>query len=526
MQSCPKNVHIGPLTGECKRPGALPLPPVALQLPQEPPGAAGPPSPARGSAGMPPLPSPVSNSARPNCGPPWDGRQKSTSDAGETKWDESKTKLEVKPRYKEGDVYTEDKTLWNPSEMVKPNQKNSFTGLERKDKTNESLLEISKEDRKQKLEVFSQNQGLLAISSTEMTKIPPRVHIEEIKSCLVEESKKVKTETITPPIENIEPVKKTSPAGRKRKILVEESQKNRKRKKTEVNQPLQMHNSDKVKKRKRKLDVGDENSENKVKKVKKKIVKQKDENACVDRKIVKKSQKNLVKSKAKLLKDRNETVSKEGYSDTISEVIEQVIKGQSTRKKKKFDETIASEKIVNRRKSNQEVRTVLLSEPQCIRKSKSCSPHRSKTRENSKSPIRITRDDTKRKSEVPNKSKSVKSKPEPKVKCAEKVTVEHSKTTTKNGKKNAISKPKQVSILNRSLQSSPSSVKTKRAKCDSPLSMLVLKKAVSKKLTVLPLKCSLAPKWSNGWSWDSEAFDAKVYLTVSFGCYRGFDLLC
>lgn len=80
MQSCPKNVHTGPLTGDGKGPhittkqqqvqesGAsfhqLPLPPVALALPLEPPGALGPPSPARGSAGMPPPPSPATASAR------------------------------------------------------------------------------------------------------------------------------------------------------------------------------------------------------------------------------------------------------------------------------------------------------------------------------------------------------------------------------------------------------------------------------------------------------------------------------
>lgn len=68
MQSCPKNVHTGPLTGASK--GSLknhqttPLPPVALALPLEPPGALGPPSPARGSAGMPPPPSPALATAR------------------------------------------------------------------------------------------------------------------------------------------------------------------------------------------------------------------------------------------------------------------------------------------------------------------------------------------------------------------------------------------------------------------------------------------------------------------------------
>ncbi|XP_046665733.1 uncharacterized protein LOC124357748 isoform X2 [Homalodisca vitripennis] len=68
MQSCPKNVHTGPLTGaskgSMKNHQSAPLPPVALALPLEPPGALGPPSPARGSAGMPPPPSPALATAR------------------------------------------------------------------------------------------------------------------------------------------------------------------------------------------------------------------------------------------------------------------------------------------------------------------------------------------------------------------------------------------------------------------------------------------------------------------------------
>ena len=66
MQSCPKNGHTGPLIGDSKRSNissiakeSMLLPPVALALPLEPASATGPPSPARGSAGMPPPPSPA-----------------------------------------------------------------------------------------------------------------------------------------------------------------------------------------------------------------------------------------------------------------------------------------------------------------------------------------------------------------------------------------------------------------------------------------------------------------------------------
>lgn len=69
MQSCPKNVHVGPLTVNGKgftKPAQsqAPLPPVMLALSLEVSGNLGPPSPARGSTGMPPPPSPALVTAR------------------------------------------------------------------------------------------------------------------------------------------------------------------------------------------------------------------------------------------------------------------------------------------------------------------------------------------------------------------------------------------------------------------------------------------------------------------------------
>lgn len=85
MQSCPKNVHTGPLTGDGKRSNvtaiakeSMPLPPVALALPLEPASVAGPPSPARGSAGMPPPPSPAGATYQPTPTPKWDPKQETT----------------------------------------------------------------------------------------------------------------------------------------------------------------------------------------------------------------------------------------------------------------------------------------------------------------------------------------------------------------------------------------------------------------------------------------------------------------
>lgn len=87
MQSCPKNVLTGPLTGDSKRSNmtsisndSMPLPSIALVLPSEPASATGPPSPARGSAGMPPPPSPAGATYQP---PPVATKQESHSPISE-----------------------------------------------------------------------------------------------------------------------------------------------------------------------------------------------------------------------------------------------------------------------------------------------------------------------------------------------------------------------------------------------------------------------------------------------------------
>ncbi|KAK9870053.1 hypothetical protein WA026_006147 [Henosepilachna vigintioctopunctata] len=86
MQSCPKNGLTGPLTGDSKRSNTLPknsmppLPPVALALPKEP-TSDGPPSPARGSAGMPPPPSPAGATYQQQPTPPT--KQESISPSNE-----------------------------------------------------------------------------------------------------------------------------------------------------------------------------------------------------------------------------------------------------------------------------------------------------------------------------------------------------------------------------------------------------------------------------------------------------------
>lgn len=516
MQSCPKNVHIGPLTGECKRPGALPLPPVALQLPQEPPGAAGPPSPARGSAGMPPLPSPVSNSARPNCGPPWDGRQTkpvATDSYPDIKWDEPKTKVEVKSKCKSEIIYADNKVTWSAADLTKT----KYVTTVKKSELTSRKWEVSSEDAKEKSvpECFTQVQGLLAISSTEFSKVPAWTQDGEANAI---ESKNIKVEKSSSSTEKSEKGTVIQPP-KKRKSIGEETQKNRKRRKAEEGdeeEELSTVISDELlKKNKRKLVPSDENTDKKVRKVKKKLtVNQKDENEFENATgNTKKSQKSVILPKPKLLKDRNGTVA----CDTVSEVIEEVIKGQTNRKKKRTDEEeVVSNKILNRRKSNQEKWSVPFAEAHYPRKSKSCSPSRSTARRES-SPARSLREDGKRKVNELKGLRNGKGKVESKSKSLEKIPMDHSKNSKLNKKHSGggiVSKAKiGVGLLGRNAQygCSASGVKSKKS---SSLSVANVKKsAVTKALATCP-KSGISPKWSNGWFWDSESFDAKVYLTV------------
>lgn len=488
MQLCPKNVHIGPLTGECKRPGALPLPPVALQLPQEPPGASGPPSPARGSAGMPPQPSPVSNSARPN----WDGR--TTKSASEIKWEESRTSLEPKPLNYKSEILNcaDSKEICDLS-----NSKILAAGPDKSAISVDSQLKEKADGKKEKgSESFS--QGLLAISSNEMLHLTSRTQeLTEHAAERVEDVKKIKTETMNPTSEVLGSTKKTEHVLRKRNFSRESSEQSPKRKKLIAKLEEILINNVEESKRKRKKMESVENSENKMRKIQKSgTLNQKDENACSDAKLLRKSQKNS-NSKAKLLKDRNETVEWKGG-------VENGIKGPG-RKDKKSEENSKTEadKITSRRKSNQERSEIFPeAEIQSVRKSKSCSPSRSKPRECS--PLRPSKEEIRRKQDV---TKTVKTKTELKSKGLN----EHSKSTgkKKNGA-NGTKGGKQISILNKSLHN-----KNKKSKSEYSLAVVVLKKFASKKAQTASPRTGIAPKWSNGWSWDSESFNAKVYLTVN-----------
>lgn len=482
MQLCPKNVHIGPLTGECKRPGALPLPPVALQLPQEPPGAAGPPSPARGSAGMPPQPSSLNSSPRPN----WEGR--STKSISEVKFHGS----DIKASKCTTEVFrsSDSKEICDLSlnkgssddieKAVKPVEVKSWNGLMSDDKEKDNFT-----------------QGLLAISK-DVTHLATK-DLCEPSVRLLEDESQIKIEVSISPVKDEEISRKIELSPRKRVSTDKLSEEPCKRLKLlEKLGEVLANNMDGNKKKRKKVDVASENLGKKVKKVQKQngTNKVKDENICSDLKVVKKNQKNS-NPKAKLLKDRNETVEwKEGTQNGVKVPGKKEKKGDGILKKE-------ANKILNRRKSNQE-KTVAFPEAdiQSIRKSKSCSPKRSVPRDDS--PVRLVKEEIRRKHEVPKNGK-IKAEVKGKGFC------EHSKALGKkknagNGSKSL----KQMSILSKSSQS-----KSKKPKGDSSQPLAVLKKFSSKKALSLSPRSGIIPKWSNGWSWDGESFDAKVYLTVS-----------
>ncbi|RZC18438.1 BAH, Atrophin-1, PAT1, Herpes BLLF1, and/or Red1 domain containing protein, partial [Asbolus verrucosus] len=150
MQSCPKNVLTGPLTGDSKRSNissiakdSMPLPPVALALPLEPASATGPPSPARGSAGMPPPPSPAGATYQP---PPPAPKQEESSECNPA---ENKRKARVgKAMVRNNIAAIQQNTMLL---MCNPNQRNFPGEVKReiespKEKETEAKKEICSDD--------------------------------------------------------------------------------------------------------------------------------------------------------------------------------------------------------------------------------------------------------------------------------------------------------------------------------------------------------------------------------------------
>ena len=544
MQLCPKNVHIGPLTGECKRPGALPLPPVVLQLPQEPPGAAGPPSPARGSAGMPPQPSPITHSARPN----WDGKTMKT--ISDIKWEGSQTGQDLKPvKYK-----TDIVKCLNDGEVKDLSISRNYGNAESSGKSSKVVVASSatwnhagsqrKNEKKPIERCLTTQGGLLAISSQEFLPMLSKKQQENlpiIAEC-IEERKKIKcgmfmtppptTTTTTTTTIGVESFKiiENGVCGKKNFLqeTMDLSPNRIKINGTKIDEIL-VDNIEETcggKKKKRKAESVNksENVENKVRKVHENGESglEKDENSCDSRRHVvargehqKNQNKNFTCPKGKLLKDRNETVSENV-----------IVKGPCKKEKKKPAEEnckLEAYKVVKRRKSHQERTATGYEDVQGKRKSKSCSPNRrTKSSERHHLTDKETKSEDSRKKLQDVVVKNSKGKG----------IFEHSKTGTTTtttvaaaaatgGKKKVGSNPtkngqRQLSILNKSVQQSKNK---KTSKSDYRLAVVVVKKFTSKKSTVTTSpRTGITPKWSNGWSWDSESFNAKVYLTVNMRC--------
>lgn len=165
MQSCPKNVHTGPLTGDGKRSNmtaivkeSVPLPPVALALPLEPASVVGPPSPARGSAGMPPPPSPAGATYQPVNTSKWETKQETVDPPIEQKPTEKRRKARVGKTMARNNITSNFNVTPQQHTMLlmchNPQPENEMSEVKREVESPEvnSLTEVSKDDRIPKLE--------------------------------------------------------------------------------------------------------------------------------------------------------------------------------------------------------------------------------------------------------------------------------------------------------------------------------------------------------------------------------------
>ncbi|CAH0561399.1 unnamed protein product [Brassicogethes aeneus] len=448
MQSCPKNVITGPLTGDSKRSAltltkdSMPLSPVALALPLEPSSATEAPSPARGSAGMPPPPSPAGAVYQ----SPAVAKEESHNNRDEAKSPEKKRKARVGKAMVRNDIRQNTMLL-----MCNPDVKREIESP--KDKDVEVSKVTTQETKVLDLET-SQDQGidmndnrLCTVLKEEkvVEELPPQTP-EPLPPCIptVAENVKVKNMKRKSSIssESVPEVKKPKPefqGSYKNFIKKEPNVKitNGKRKLLTSNVKRTVKPKISVKK------TIFKNAANKrLAPDKKRPVRRNPVNSRLNSKLTSKSEKSTV-------------------DETIEEVISEATKKQRTSKKVVKKEPTQSKKIT--KKVNSQFNKV---EEDATKATKATA-------------AKVTKDAAK---------------------------ISNNKEVAKATKEVATKVPKAKKVV---------TSKKAKAKC----------KEVEPAAVKIPRRSSLGhPKWSNGWKWEGEPYEGKVFINsdetiVTRTCY-------
>lgn len=502
MQSCPKNVLTGPLTGDSKRSNissiskdSMPLPPVALALPLEPASATGPPSPARGSAGMPPPPSPAGATYQP---PPPPTKQESRSPEAQ---DDCKTEKKRKARVGKAMVRNNIQQNQQNTMLLMCNPTNYVSTVKRE-------IESPKEkDIEQKKVCLIEEEVKVPLQITNLTDVCAKIH--ELEEQLVEQHIEPKEEKCAE--EKVENSVQT----------IEESLAD------EVLPPIinTVAENVKVKNMKRKLSLSKEkvpepefvpSPKKKLKLGSYKCLIKKDTNTIKihngKRKLITESaprHKNnqIARTKIKLKKPttkRKLTAAKEDTNKRLRLSKPLTVNNHNLKLSSKGKEKFSVVSTKTKNKTSTEIITELKEPAKKITK-KALAVN---SKPNSKSAPAVL-DNLFAKNNVDRVIESVISEARPRIpkdtgaskiieKCskAKEQQVIAKKSSNKNG---------QVKVK---LECKKAGTNGRKSKCKE----VVLPQIIAR----VPRRSLHQPRWSNGWTWEGEPYEAKVFLNVSF----------
>ncbi|XP_044750008.1 proteoglycan 4 isoform X2 [Coccinella septempunctata] len=475
MQSCPKNGLTGPLTGDSKRSSTLPkgnmppLPPVALALPKEP-TSDGPPSPARGSAGMPPPPSPAGATYQQQPTPPT--KQESISP-------ENQMPIEKKRKARVGKA------------MVRSNMQNTMLLMCNPSNINCVKREIESPKEKEVIIVPDKEDVALNIESKIVTKLetpsPPRVEPEIV--------------TIPEPVQT-EPVAK----------IEEKPVENPKQEETILEPVLSTVGENvKVKNMKRKLSLSVERKEENSTNPKKQKTEVK----------VNGSYKNLIKrntSSVKINNGKRKLIQESKLPHNL------LPRATALRRKAQNKRKLCSSKQTantNAKKSKQS-KSALSTENNTKQNCKSVEDAPPKDLVESKENIKRgstqpgTKSNQKQAANVLD-NLIAKNNVDRTIEC---VISDAIRTSTVSKKTEKVKEVKEPPV--------PTSVTVKKSTKKTCRQLTTSRKSKSKNVTEVvptkPLKSLNSLRWSNGWNWEGDSYEAKVFLnsdetTVIRKCY-------
>lgn len=483
MQSCPKNVHTGPLTGDSKRSGltsiskeSMPLPPVALALPLEPASATGPPSPARGSAGMPPPPSPAGATYQP---PP----------PVAPKHEEEPIILEKKRKARVGKAMVRNHIEQNTMLLMCNPQNQRVGGF-----PNEVKREIeSPKEKETKKEICSDEDQEQKARLAEQPQILKQEQCDEDK---MSDKKKVEEEGDDEEKSECETVKEV--------LLCTNT----------VAENVKMKNM------KRKLSLSKEKPEIELPVQKKNKIEQVKYTPGSYKDLIKKDSSIVVKinnGKRKLMSEEE---------DDGSDLNEEEIKQSKTKVKKTLKRKLLAEEIITNNKRPKSTKPLTASNQQ---NSKQYSKETNKTNTNELIENKEPRPVQKLKKLTRNKKVSSDSLlPRNSIeKTIESVVCEtKSRTTTGGGVLKSADGKCALKTRNESKRSTKNggvllktngkiecrkSVSTNRRKSKSKEVVATVPQFVAR----VPRRSLHLPRWSNGWMWEGRPYEAKVFLNVS-----------